>query len=390
MANKKQQTKKDTKTTKRAVKVVKTAKSVKPKASKKQSKTSTVKKENTNSKRHFSIIYKGVKLSSTPSGKRPKQAANKALTAIFNTMDEKERKDYIDNGKEVYFDLYENGRKKKNAKGLRRIFRYTGMRVNTCDYCLNVEFCDDCKKKIQSLVKLVKPDDVKDIKIDKTKSKEEKFVIKNLKLYKRYNYCKSKGWKLPELTKFIEDNKKVYDAIIGCKKCKTTNIQINHLVVKHCPDCLKMIDELHKSDENITKKQVIKNIKILKDYLDNKDDISKQPNLSEHIKANSDKYKQIINCSKCEKVDSAIGYKYTNIVRKSTEEDLKHVGTLITSEEIDKIEEKIKEENKKEEQKKDETKKEVKKITKKEEQKKEEEPKKEVKKTVRKAPAKKQ
>lgn len=368
MANKKQT----------AVKKEKTMKKETKKTVKKQVKPKTVvKKENSNVKRHFSIIYNGQKLSSTPSGKRPKQAANKALTAIFKTMKPEDVKDYIDNGKEVHFDLYENGRKKKNAKGLRRIFRYTGMRVNTCDYCLNIDFCDDCKKKIKSL--------------EDTKNKiDEKIILKNLKLYKRYLYCKEKEWKLPELNKHIEDNKKVYDAIINCKKCKKNDIQIKHMIVKHCPHCLELIEELHKTETPITKKQVIKNIKLLKDYMDKKEDISKQPELNAHIKdsANLAKYKEIIECKKCTVVESPIGYKYTNIVRKSTEEDLKHIGTLITSEDIDKMEEKIKEENKKDE-KQDETKKEVKKVSKKKEEPKEEVKKEETKKEIKKTPVRK-
>lgn len=389
----KKETKKDKPVKKDTKKTVKTVKS-----NKKIQKQPIIKKEN--SKRHFSIVYNGKRLSSTPSGKRPKQAANKALTAIFNLMDEKTRKDYIDNGKEVYFDLYENGRKKKNAKGLRRIFRYTGMRVNTCDYCFICDFndfCDDCKKKIKTLQNDIKKE-----------QNSEKIVMKNLKLYKRYLYCKEKGWKLPELNEHIEKNKKVYDGIINCKKCKKDNIEINHMVIKYSDECLKLIDELHNSNDNITKKQVIKNIQLLKDYMNS--DISKRPELNSHIKDanNLPKYEKIVKsimgfteyCKEHEKDDpkgekyegcklirSPIGYKYTNIVRKSTEEDLKHIGKLITSEEIDKMEEEHKEEiNKKNGvEKKEEPKKEVKKAPKKKEDKKEE-----PKKVQRKTPAKKQ
>ena len=376
--NKKEQTKKVVRkeTMKKDIKKTnKSKKTTKPK-------TQVVKKENPNSKRHFSIIYNGEKLSSTPSGKRPKQAANKALTAIFKTkLSEAEQKDFIDNGKEIHFELYENGRNKKNAKGLRRIFKYTGMRVNTCDYCLNVDFCDDCKKKLDDLVKKV---DIKQIKytkeelkeaeksgktiykdfkykVDTSKSDKEndeinkkRFVMKNLKLYKRYIFSQAKKWKyIPSLNAFIEENKKVYDTILKCKKCKKSDININHTVVKYCNKCDDIIKELN-NDESITKKEIIKNINFLKEINEsfkefNEDSINKIPNLNKHIKNNLSKYISIVNCKQCEIITpDPILYKYTNIVRKSTDEDLKDVKS-ITSQEIDKIEEALKQERKEKE-----------------------------------------
>ena len=109
-----------------------------------------------NKTRHFSIIYGGVKLAATPSGKRPKQAANKALTSIFGTMDEATKKKLI--GQEIKFCLYENCKRKKNAKGElldRRIFHYTGKRTETAKMTGGktveishevVVYCDKCKE----------------------------------------------------------------------------------------------------------------------------------------------------------------------------------------------------------------------------------------------------
>jgi hypothetical protein len=69
--------------------------------------------------RHFTITYEGEEMTSRPSGKLPKQAANKALTAIIKKFN-------IDGsliGKEINFSLTENGR---NAS--KRIFNYIGIR----------------------------------------------------------------------------------------------------------------------------------------------------------------------------------------------------------------------------------------------------------------------
>ena len=56
--------------------------------------------------RHFSVIYGGKKLSTMPSGKRPKQAANKALTSIFSQFDEAQKKIDLLSNDIVSPDLY--------------------------------------------------------------------------------------------------------------------------------------------------------------------------------------------------------------------------------------------------------------------------------------------
>ena len=81
--------------------------------------------------RHFYVYYNGEKLSSRLSGKRPKQAAQKAISSIV-----KLHKDLI--GKEIEFYIVETGRKKYKLKKvggktkrvplIKRQFYYKGIR----------------------------------------------------------------------------------------------------------------------------------------------------------------------------------------------------------------------------------------------------------------------
>lgn len=219
--------------------------------------------------RHFSVIYNGQRLHATPSGKRPKQAANKALTSIFKSMDEATKKKMI--GQDIKFCLYENCKRKKNAKGLlceRRIFRYTGKRVE----------------------------------IDSSKG-----------------------------------------------------VGIPHEVITYCSKCKDLIEHLRTiEDKNtITKKQVFKNIKLLKKYLKT-EDIAKRPELNEHIKKHMKEYEDIVKCDKCKKEIREIPYKFTNTVKKTDDKDLTEEDKKINSEFIDQIENKLKEERKTEEKKQEE------------------------------------
>ena len=168
-----------------------------------------------NKTRHFSIIYGGVKLAATPSGKRPKQAANKALTSIFGTMDEATKKKLI--GQEIKFCIYENCKRKKNAKGElldRRIFHYTGKRTETAKTGGKtveishevVVYCDKCKELIEKL-RTIDPNNI----ITK------KQVNKNIKLYKKY--IKTVG-KKPALNDHINSYVDEYKKIVECQDCK--------------------------------------------------------------------------------------------------------------------------------------------------------------------------
>ena len=169
-----------------------------------------------NKTRHFSIIYGGVKLAATPSGKRPKQAANKALTSIFGSMDEATKKKLI--GQEIKFCLYENCKRKKNAKGElldRRIFHYTGKRTETAKMTGGktveishevVVYCDKCKELIEKL-RTIDPNNIL----------TKKQVNKNIKLYKKY--IKTVG-KKPALNDHINSYVDEYKKIVECKDCK--------------------------------------------------------------------------------------------------------------------------------------------------------------------------
>ena len=169
-----------------------------------------------NKTRHFSIIYGGVKLAATPSGKRPKQAANKALTSIFGSMDEATKKKLI--GQEIKFCLYENCKRKKNAKGElldRRIFHYTGKRTETAKMTGGktveishevVVYCDKCKELIEKL-RTIDPNNIL----------TKKQINKNIKLYKKY--IKTVG-KKPALNDHINSFVDEYKKIVECKDCK--------------------------------------------------------------------------------------------------------------------------------------------------------------------------
>jgi len=93
---------------------------------------------NDNKSRHFYVFYKGVKLDNTRlSGKRPKQAAQKALTSIIKY----EKKNGNDmKGKEIKFWIEETGRKKyrekkvgdklKRVEIIKRRFYYKGTKTH--------------------------------------------------------------------------------------------------------------------------------------------------------------------------------------------------------------------------------------------------------------------
>lgn len=94
--------------------------------------TTTLKNKKENIKtRHFYVYYNGEKLSSRLSGKRPKQAAQKAISSIV-----KLHNDLI--GKKIEFYIVETGRKKfkekkvggkiKRVPIIKRQFYYTGIR----------------------------------------------------------------------------------------------------------------------------------------------------------------------------------------------------------------------------------------------------------------------
>ena len=97
-----------------------------------KSNTTTLKNKEENIKtRHFYVYYNGEKLSSRLSGKRPKQAAQKAISSIV-----KLHNDLI--GKKIEFYIVETGRKKfkekkvggkiKRVPIIKRQFYYTGIK----------------------------------------------------------------------------------------------------------------------------------------------------------------------------------------------------------------------------------------------------------------------
>lgn len=277
--NKKQIVKKQT--PKKVQKTV-SKKVVKRVAKKTVKKTET--KPRTNRIRHFSIIYKGERLNATPSGKRPKQAANKALTSIFAFLKEQGQDISKLINTDIKFFLYENGKRRKSASNgylPRRVFAYTGKRV---------ELKDDDKP-----------------------------------------------------------------------------IEIKHEVIKYCTDCIKRINDLKTADKEhvMTKKQIMKNIKLLKKYLKTDAKERKDEMINEHIKKYQKQYEEIIKCSKCVKEEKTITYKYTNTVKKTPESELNEDDKKITSDFVEEIETKRKEEAKKEDSKK-EPKKETKPVEKKE------------------------
>lgn len=281
------------KTTKKVAKKPVAKKPAAKKTVKKVAKKVVEKKEKVVRNRHFSIIYNGQRLSATPSGKRPKQAANKALTSIFASMDDKTKAEMI--GKDINFALYENCKRRKNSKGVltpRRIFRYTGKRTET---------------------------------------------------------AKQTGGK---------------------------DISISHEVIVYCDKCKAMIEKLRgiETENQITKKQVIKNIKLYKKYIKS----GKKSPINKHIEDHEKEYAEIVNCTSCKKEQKTITYKFTNTVKKTDDKALTEEDKKITTEFIDAIEEKLKAERKAAEEKKEkETKKEEKPVEKKAEKK--ETPKKETK-----------
>lgn len=157
-------------------------------------------------KRHFIVTYNNEEMTASPSGERPKQAANKALTAII-------KKYNTDNSllnKELYFTLTERKKQKKDKHGNpipNRIFHYIGIRtkidINDPKYLdSQKEFdengvgigikiphkmfikCATCKARENKLIEEAKKKGEKIIKKnipkdDKCKSckKEEKFIV---------------------------------------------------------------------------------------------------------------------------------------------------------------------------------------------------------------------
>ena len=231
----KQQTKKNVKQTK-TVQKKKVSKSVKKAVKKAQKKV--IQKPITNKNRHFSIIYEGKKMNATPSGKRPKQAAQKALTAIFKML--KARGDDVSKlyNVDIKFILYENGKRKKNSKGEyvpRRIFRYTGKRSELPTSNIKREiitYCDDCKKKIEELQK------------DITK-KQFNINLKTLKRYIKLDEEKQKSFVMQEhLKKHLEE----YKLILNCSKCKKETKEIEY----------KFSNTVKKTDEKTLTKEDLK------------------------------------------------------------------------------------------------------------------------------------
>lgn len=229
--------------TKKAVKQTKTVqkKKVAKKAIKKAQKKVVQKQKPvsiTNKNRHFSIIYEGKKLNATPSGKRPKQAAQKALTAIFKML--KLRGDDISKlyNVDIKFVLYENGKRHKNSKGEyvpRRIFRYTGKRSELPISNIKREiitYCDDCKKKMEELQK------------DITK-KQFNINLKSLKRYLKMKDEQKKNFVMHEhLAKHLEEYKK----ILECSKCKKETKTIEY----------KFSNTVKKTDEKALTKEDLK------------------------------------------------------------------------------------------------------------------------------------
>lgn len=203
----KQQAKKQIKKVSKVAKKPQTKKAVK----KTQQKKEKVQKSILHKNRHFSIIYEGEKLKATPSGKRPKQAAQKALTAIFKMLKEKGEDISKLYDTDIKFVLYENGKRRKNKKGEyvpRRIFRYTGKRSELPSSSIKREiitYCDVCKKKIEELQK------------DNITKKQFNINLKSLKRYLKLDKEKQAKYEMHEhLKKHLEE----YKAILDCKDCK--------------------------------------------------------------------------------------------------------------------------------------------------------------------------
>lgn len=256
MANKtqaqnKKSTKAQTKQTKRAVKPNKTAKKDKEQKVKGAKPVKELLKPITNKTRHFSIIYEGKKLKATPtgknlkastgnkyatpSGKRPKQAAQKALTAIFKML-KAEGKDITKYyNTDIKFVLYENGKRKKNSKGQyvsRRIFRYTGRREELPLSNIPREIitrCDECKKKMDLLqkdnitkkqfninLKSLKRLESYKKKVEELQKDTSKKQAEKAELLERYEGYIKKF----EMDEHLKTHLEEYKSILGCSKCK--------------------------------------------------------------------------------------------------------------------------------------------------------------------------
>lgn len=203
----KQQTKKQVKKVSKVAKKPQTKRQTKKPQQKKEKQQKSI----THKNRHFSIIYEGKKLKATPSGKRPKQAAQKALTAIFKML-KQEGKDISKlYDTDIKFVLYENGKRRKNKKGEyvpRRIFRYTGKRSELPSSSIKREiitYCDTCQKKIEELQK----DNI-----------TKKQFNTNLKSLKRYLKLKKEEQDKFEMHEHLKKHLEEYKAILECTKCK--------------------------------------------------------------------------------------------------------------------------------------------------------------------------
>lgn len=204
----KQQAKKQVK---KVAKTTKKPQNKKVSTKKPQQKKEKQQKSITHKNRHFSIIYDGKKMKATPSGKRPKQAAQKALTAIFKMLKENGQDISKLYDTDIKFVLYENGKRRKNKKGEyvpRRIFRYTGKRSELPSSSIKREiitYCDACKKKIEELQK------------DNITKKQFNTNLKALKRYLKLDKEKQDKFEMHEhLKKHLEE----YKAILECSKCK--------------------------------------------------------------------------------------------------------------------------------------------------------------------------
>ena len=150
-------------------------------------------------KRHFIINYNNEIMTASPSGERPKQAANKALTAII--------KKYNNNNnlinKEIYFTLTERKKQKKDKNGElipNRIFHYIGTRTKID---VNDPKYTDSQKEIRNGIPIgIKIPHTMFVKCDMCKQKENEMIQE----------AKNKGDKLTK--KNIPRNE-------NCKDCKS-------------------------------------------------------------------------------------------------------------------------------------------------------------------------
>lgn len=243
------------------VKAVPKEKSTTPAATK-TDKKQTVKPATsiTNKTRHFYVYYKGNKLEHTRlSGKRPKQAANKALTSIIK-FEKSKGEDVIE--KEIKFYIVETGRKKwkekkvgqktKKVMIIKRKFYYVGKKVHiptdlTSDYYKNkkiikVDLEQDANGKI---IKINKEEVISD-----GKGREIRVILNNNKVDALLISKK-------ETTKTTKDGKII--------KIPATHVIHKYINVvnrdKNPPKEEKPVEPKQKKETKTAKKQVKKDTK---------------------------------------------------------------------------------------------------------------------------------